>query len=86
MNRDLFIESLFYSLIQSNPIQAIKQLSSLSGVGRSPELDSLVKAMGVLQHHDAVSGTEKQHVADDYAERLSESSAAALGVMDQALR
>ncbi len=26
--------------------------------------------MGVVQHHDAVSGTEKQHVADDYAQRL----------------
>ena len=22
--------------------------------------------MGILQHHDAVSGTEKQRVADDY--------------------
>ncbi len=28
--------------------------------------------MGVVQHHDAVSGTEKQHVADDYAQRLSD--------------
>ena len=27
--------------------------------------------MGIVQHHDAVSGTEKQHVADDYALRLS---------------
>lgn len=66
-------------------LQAIKQVSSLLGVGRSLELERLVKAMGVLQHHDAVSGTEKQHVADDYAERLSESTAAALGMMDQAL-
>uniref|UniRef100_A0A8C2Z5M4 Alpha-mannosidase n=1 Tax=Cyclopterus lumpus TaxID=8103 RepID=A0A8C2Z5M4_CYCLU len=29
------------------------------------------KAMAVAQHHDAVSGTEKQHVADDYARRLA---------------
>lgn len=27
--------------------------------------------MGVAQHHDAVSGTEKQHVAFDYAKRLA---------------
>jgi lysosomal alpha-mannosidase len=27
--------------------------------------------MGIAQHHDAVSGTEKQEVAFDYAERLS---------------
>ncbi|KAG7274498.1 hypothetical protein CRUP_025691 [Coryphaenoides rupestris] len=29
------------------------------------------KAMAVAQHHDAVSGTEKQHVANDYARRLA---------------
>jgi Alpha mannosidase middle domain len=27
--------------------------------------------MGVLQHHDAVSGTAKQHVTEDYAQRLA---------------
>ena len=29
------------------------------------------EAQGVLQHHDAVAGTEQQHVAYDYAKRLS---------------
>ncbi|XP_049645255.1 lysosomal alpha-mannosidase [Suncus etruscus] len=38
------------------------------GTGRS---DTLNEAMAVLQHHDAVSGTSKQHVADDYARQLS---------------
>ncbi len=28
--------------------------------------------MGVVQHHDAVSGTEKQEVAFDYAQRLAD--------------
>jgi lysosomal alpha-mannosidase len=32
----------------------------------------LGEAMGIAQHHDAVSGTSKQHVADDYAQRLAE--------------
>ena len=32
---------------------------------------ALRQAMGVAQHHDAVSGTEQQHVADDYAKRLA---------------
>ncbi len=36
------------------------------------------EAMGIIQHHDAVSGTEKQHVADDYAQRLSEGIDAAV--------
>lgn len=26
--------------------------------------------MALLQHHDAVTGTEKQHVANDYHRRL----------------
>jgi len=34
-------------------------------------LELLERAMGVSQHHDAVSGTERQHVANDYAKRLA---------------
>ena len=33
-------------------------------------LYDLEDAIGVSQHHDAVSGTAKQHVANDYAKRL----------------
>lgn len=29
------------------------------------------EAMAVLQHHDAVSGTSRQHVANDYARQLA---------------
>ena len=42
--------------------------------GRSqagPKTDSLADALAILQHHDAVSGTSQQHVANDYAKRLS---------------
>ena len=35
------------------------------------QLQLLEEALGVAQHHDAVSGTAKQHVAFDYAKRLA---------------
>eukprot|EP01132_Coremiostelium_polycephalum_P008521 gene8521-10475_t len=41
------------------------------------------QAMGVAQHHDAVSGTEQQHVADDYAERLAIGNTATLQALNQ---
>ena len=34
--------------------------------------------MGLIQHHDAISGTERQHVADDYVQRVSEGVEAAM--------
>jgi len=36
-----------------------------------PNIDALADALAIAQHHDAVSGTERQHVASDYALRLS---------------
>lgn len=42
--------------------------------GRSdsgPNTDALADALAIVQHHDAVSGTQRQHVAADYAMRLS---------------
>ena len=35
-------------------------------------LHELRKALSLSQHHDGVSGTEKQHVAIDYGKRLSD--------------
>lgn len=56
-------------------LQVCKQLTAL---GRSTSeglyqtrLGYLREAMGVMQHHDAITGTEKQHVADDYARMLN---------------
>ena len=41
--------------------------------------------MGLAQHHDAVSGTEKQHVADDYARHLSEGVAVCRDAVEEGL-
>ena len=31
----------------------------------------MMDVVGVIQHHDGISGTGKQHVADDYTKRIS---------------
>ncbi len=41
------------------------------------KLKKIDDALGIVQHHDAVSGTERQDVANDYALRLSDGIAAA---------
>lgn len=50
-------------------LQVTKQLSASAKVRESfyeVNLNRLRRMMGVMQHHDAITGTEKQHVADDY--------------------
>lgn len=55
-------------------LQVCKQLTALAKVQEDyfePHLTMLRRAMGVMQHHDAVTGTEKQHVANDYSRMLN---------------
>ncbi|XP_050536748.1 lysosomal alpha-mannosidase-like [Daktulosphaira vitifoliae] len=58
----------------NNILQTCKQLAvqHLSGSQYEPKITPLREAMGIMQHHDAITGTEKQHVANDYARILSE--------------
>ncbi|CBI15496.3 unnamed protein product, partial [Vitis vinifera] len=51
---------------------AARQLEFFKGRSKTgPKTDTLADALAIAQHHDAVTGTEQQHVADDYAKRLS---------------
>ncbi|KAG5895850.1 hypothetical protein JTB14_038276 [Gonioctena quinquepunctata] len=57
----------------NNFLQVCKQLYTLTDLDPidQVDLDVLREAMGVMQHHDAITGTEKQHVAHDYARILT---------------
>ncbi|KAM9792306.1 lysosomal alpha-mannosidase [Neosynchiropus ocellatus] len=67
-----------YERISNSNLQTCNQLEVLvgpksrSGAFGSGDSQTLKRAMAVAQHHDAVSGTEKQHVANDYARRLAD--------------
>lgn len=61
-----------YVRIMSGYYLAARQLEFFQGRSNSgPNTDKLADALAIAQHHDAVTGTEKQHVANDYAKRLS---------------
>ncbi|XP_042391119.1 alpha-mannosidase At3g26720-like [Zingiber officinale] len=61
-----------YVRLMSGYYLAARQLEFLKGRNSfGHTTDSLADALAIAQHHDAVTGTEKQHVANDYAKRLS---------------
>ncbi|CAF0726334.1 unnamed protein product [Adineta ricciae] len=75
-----------YERYSNNILQVTKQLNALSNVTLRHAFFPLSEAMGIAQHHDAVSGTEKQHVADDYAQRLAQGIDSATYVVNEAYK
>lgn len=43
----------------------------MKGFGHAQQFQEMKETMGILQHHDAVTGTCKQYVNDDYQRMLS---------------
>lgn len=66
-------------------LQMCKQLVSLAAVD-SADILTLQKALGVIQHHDGITGTEKQHVAEDYTKMLSEGYSLCENAIEKSIR
>ncbi|PIA32796.1 hypothetical protein AQUCO_04300016v1 [Aquilegia coerulea] len=61
-----------YVRMMSGYYLAARQLEFFKGRSKSgPNTDALADALAIAQHHDAVTGTQRQHVASDYAKRLA---------------
>ncbi|CAB3234741.1 unnamed protein product [Arctia plantaginis] len=58
----------------NNYLQMVKQLQVLADLDKHNEfvLNELKSAMGIMQHHDAITGTEKEHVTHDYERILTQ--------------
>ncbi|WOL07300.1 alpha-mannosidase [Canna indica] len=65
---------------------AARQLEFLAGTASSGKSTlSLADALGIAQHHDAVTGTAKQHTTNDYAKRLAYGASEAQTVVSLSL-
>ncbi len=57
--------------VGSSFLQVARQVQAFFANGAGGEqIHELEKAHGILQHHDGVSGTAKQHVSYDYAQKV----------------
>ncbi|XP_030535906.1 alpha-mannosidase [Rhodamnia argentea] len=65
---------------------AARQLEFLVGRRSSgPSTYGLGDALGIVQHHDALTGTAKQHTTNDYEKRLAIGASQAEAVIDNAI-
>ncbi|KDO33515.1 hypothetical protein SPRG_19152 [Saprolegnia parasitica CBS 223.65] len=65
-----------FARVANGILQTMRQLE-VHATTSSKVLLHLTASVGLVQHHDGISGTEKQHVSNDYAQRLSEGLASA---------
>uniref|UniRef100_A0A1W7RA88 Alpha-mannosidase n=1 Tax=Hadrurus spadix TaxID=141984 RepID=A0A1W7RA88_9SCOR len=70
----------------NNVLQVCKQLYTLARLGSKSEDDLIVlrEALGVAQHHDAITGTEKQAVTYDYIKQVAKGIDSCQNVMSSA--
>ncbi|CAG2176880.1 unnamed protein product, partial [Oppiella nova] len=77
-----------YERASNNFLQVCKQLDVLALLGGQydKEVTALREWQAVMQHHDAITGTEKQHVANNYALKLYKSIEKCQSVVEVAVR
>ena len=79
----------YYGRRANGYLQAAKQLQALADFRDDVtmgQIYTLARAVAVLQHHDGMTGTERQHVAEDYTYRLSHGMNEADQVSVQAMK
>ncbi|CAF4577618.1 unnamed protein product, partial [Rotaria sp. Silwood2] len=73
-----------YERYANNILQVTRQQNGFSQSNLRNPIFDLSEAMGLAQHHDSVSGTSKQHVANYYAQRISDGIDRAIEVINDA--
>ncbi|KAI9915291.1 hypothetical protein PsorP6_007121 [Peronosclerospora sorghi] len=66
-------------------LQQTRQLDAIYQSHQASHWTALERAVALVQHHDGVSGTEKQKVANDYALRLNDGLVAAEKALNNVL-
>jgi len=64
------VSTLLFLYVAARKIDLLGYLQGESDLDSSSAFNLLERASGILQHHDGVSGTAKQHVADDYTRKI----------------
>lgn len=66
-------------------LQTCKQMEVLSQGHTKYSSDALKRGNALVMHHDGITGTEKQHVSDDYAKHMSVGADACYALVNEQL-
>ncbi|XP_049803878.1 lysosomal alpha-mannosidase-like [Schistocerca nitens] len=80
--------SKYFERQANNFLQVCKQLYALADVEEEYEeqLSNLREALGIMQHHDAITGTARQNVFEDYSRLIYEGFQHCGNITERALR